>query len=73
MHTNGMDQLLNVEEVTRLLRVSRRTLESIISREEGPRFLMVGRQRRWRTSDVESWIESQVFDVRAPPQDKEVV
>lgn len=72
LHTNRVEQLLNADEVTRMLRVSRRTLESIISRDDGPRFLLVGRQRRWRNSDVQSWIESRIAETRTSMQSKEV-
>ena len=55
-----MDALLDASEVTKLLGVSRRTLESLLARAEGPIYLCIGRQRRWRPADVDSWIELQL-------------
>ena len=57
MQANAMDTLLKADEVTRMLGISRRTFEALIGRKEGPSFLFVGRQRRWRPCDVEGWID----------------
>lgn len=55
-----MDALLDANEVTKLLGVSRRTLESLLARAEGPAYLSIGRQRRWRPVDVDRWVELQL-------------
>lgn len=55
-----MEALLDAHQLTSLLGVSRRTLESVIQKQEGPAFIMIGRQRRWRTSDVTAWFESRL-------------
>lgn len=55
-----MEALLDAHQVTALLGVSRRTLESLITRHEGPAYLTIGRQRRWRPMDVNAWIEFRV-------------
>lgn len=56
MQTNAIERLLSASDVTQLLGVSRRTFESIVAKRQAPIFILVGRQRRWRPSDVENWI-----------------
>ena len=51
-----MTPLMNIEEVPKLLKVSRRTMESLISKRRAPPHLLVGTQRRWRRADVQNWI-----------------
>jgi len=51
-----MTPLMNIEEVAKLLQVSRRTMESLISKRRAPPHLLVGTQRRWRRADVQDWI-----------------
>lgn len=53
-----MNALLNVNEVAALLRVSRRTLETLLAANDAPGFFTVGRQRRWRHADVQFWISA---------------
>lgn len=60
----AMDTLLNAEEVREVLQVSRRTFESMVAKRSAPVFILVGRQRRWRRSDVEEWIASRVEAAR---------
>lgn len=55
-----MEALLDANEVTKLLGVSRRTLEGLLARAEGPAYLNIGRQRRWRPVDVDRWVELQL-------------
>lgn len=55
-----MNQLLTADAVTRFLNVSRRTFESLMSKKEGPPCLLVGRQRRWRSDDVDAWVRARV-------------
>lgn len=55
-----MEALLDAHQLTSMLGVSRRTLETIIEKQEGPAFIMIGRQRRWRPSDVDAWYESRL-------------
>lgn len=52
---------MDAHQLTSMLGVSRRTLESILEKKEGPAFIMIGRQRRWRPSDVEAWYESRLM------------
>jgi excisionase family DNA binding protein len=53
-----MEALLSTEDVRTVLRISRRTFESMVARGEAPTHLVVGRQRRWKEADVAAWIES---------------
>ena len=49
--------LLDAKSLAGYLRVSRRTLENMLMRGEGPPYLKLGRQRRWRPADVELWLQ----------------
>lgn len=51
-----MEPLLNADEVAKLLKISKRTLESMIARGDGPPLITIGRQRRWRLCDLEEWL-----------------
>lgn len=53
-----MDRLLNAREVIEVLGVSLRKLDLMIKQEEGPPFILIGRQRRWRQHDVAQWLET---------------
>lgn len=53
-----METLLTADEVRDVLRVSRRTFESMVAKRKVPLFILVGRQRRWRRTDVEAWIST---------------
>ncbi|WP_084795436.1 helix-turn-helix transcriptional regulator [Rhodoferax ferrireducens] len=61
-----MEALLDAHQLTLMLGVSRRTLENIIEKQEGPSFIMIGRQRRWRQSDVDRWFESRLTQTTRP-------
>ena len=58
MQLNPIQPLMNAAEVTQAIKVSRRTFENMMSRKQGPPFLMIGRQRRWRPADVNQWIDT---------------
>lgn len=58
MQVNAIQPLLSAAEVTQAIGISRRTFENLMGRKEGPPFLMIGRQRRWRPSDVNHWIDT---------------
>lgn len=47
---------MSATEVARVLKVSKRTLETLIKNREAPPYLLVGTQRRWRPRDVEQWV-----------------
>ena len=60
MQIVNMEALLDANQLTLMLGVSRRTLETILEKQEGPSFILIGRQRRWRQSDVNLWFESRL-------------
>ncbi|WP_404818551.1 helix-turn-helix transcriptional regulator [Rhodoferax ferrireducens] len=62
-----MEALLDAHQLTTMLGVSRRTLESIIEKQQGPAFILIGRQRRWRPSDVNAWYESRLAQCTVRP------
>ena len=77
MQLNAIEPLLSATEVTQVIGVSRRTFENLMCRQEGPPFLLIGRQRRWRPSDVNQWIDTLAQTTRerlslqtAEPQDQ---
>ena len=70
MQLNAIEPLMSATQVTQAIGVSRRTFENLMCRQEGPPFLLIGRQRRWRPSDVNQWIDklAQATRVRRNPQ-----
>ncbi len=52
--------LLDAKSLADYLKVSTRTLENMLVRGDGPPFLRLGRQRRWRPADVEAWLQERV-------------
>jgi excisionase family DNA binding protein len=69
MQVNAIERLLSAVEVAEMLGVSRRTFETILQRNEGPPFILIGRQRRWRPQDVANWIN--ILATRAAQQRRE--
>jgi len=55
-----MEPLLDAREVATALRISLRTFETLVARKAAPRYITVGRQRRWRPTDVRAWLKRQV-------------
>jgi excisionase family DNA binding protein len=51
--------LATTEEVAEFLQKPPRTLDQWAYLGKGPRFAKVGRQRRYRWSDVEKWLDEQ--------------
>ncbi len=51
-----VDELLTATDVAAYLRVSLRTFNRLHLAGEGPTHLLIGRQRRWRKSDVAAWV-----------------
>lgn len=54
-----LEPLLTSDDLAQLLRVSRRTIEAWAYRGTGPRITKVGRARRYRPSDVRSYLDGQ--------------
>ena len=50
--------LLDAKSLSGYLKVSTRTLENMLLRGDGPPYLRLGRQRRWRPADVEAWLQA---------------
>lgn len=63
--------LVTTTDVTRWLKISRRTLCRLRSRGAFPAPLLVGTGLRWRPEDIEAWLASgagQVFRERKEPR-----
>lgn len=56
----AMASLLTIQELAETLKVSIRTVETLIREQRAPCFIRVGRSRRWRTEDVEAWLTKQI-------------
>lgn len=54
---NQMEKLLDASEVSEHLHISKRKLEQLLSQGDGPRHFLIGRQRRWRPSEINEWID----------------
>lgn len=54
-------EVMTAGEVSELLRVSRRTFDSLCARGEGPPSFFIGSKRLWRRDDVLRWIKEK-FD-----------
>ncbi len=52
------EELLTVDEVAGLLRISPSSLYNLRYAREAPPAIRVGSRLRWRRADVEAWIES---------------
>jgi excisionase family DNA binding protein len=57
--TTATDTLLTSAEVAERLRIPVRTLDTWAYTGRGPDFIRVGRHRRYRDSDVDTWIAAQ--------------
>jgi excisionase family DNA binding protein len=51
------NHLLDAKSLASYLSVSTRTLENMLLRGDGPPYVRLGRQRRWRPVDVEAWLQ----------------
>lgn len=58
MQQQAATPLFDAATLAAFLRVSQRTLETLIVRGEAPPFVRLGRQRRWRHEDVQAWLEA---------------
>jgi len=54
-----MEQLLITQEVAELLQISEQTLHQWRYRNTGPKSIRVGRHVRYRTNDLEDWLDEQ--------------
>lgn len=53
-----MTKLLGTKEVASLLGVSLRKLEQMIERGELPAHVKFGRTRKWRSDQIEQWLDT---------------
>jgi len=53
-------RMIDVTEVATILSVSTRTVWRLVSSGELPQPIRFGRNVRWRASDIEEWIETQI-------------
>lgn len=47
--------VMTTEEVAKHYRVSRRTWERMVATGQAPRPLKIGKQNRWRVTDLQAW------------------
>lgn len=50
--------LINIKEVAELLGVSLRKMELLIEEGNAPKFVRIGRVRKWRPTDVADWVDN---------------
>ena len=53
-----LEPLLTVDDLERLLRVDRRTINRLLQRGKFPVPLMIGGRHRWRAADIEQLLSS---------------
>ncbi len=62
----GIPELcLNIKQLASVLGVSSRHIERLDSSGKLPKPLRLGRAKRWRTSEIEAWLEAGCPDRRA--------
>lgn len=65
---HSMNPLLSAAQVSLYLGISKRSLETLLSRGDGPRFLWVGCQRRWAQSELIEWTRARVVNPKKEGQ-----
>lgn len=55
-----MNPLLSATQVSKYLGISKRSLETLLSRGDGPRYFWVGSQRRWAQQELINWTREQM-------------
>ncbi|WP_420807471.1 helix-turn-helix transcriptional regulator [Acidovorax kalamii] len=63
-----MSPLLSAAQVSQYLGISKRSLETLLSRGDGPRFLWVGCQRRWAQSELTEWTRTRIVNSKKESQ-----
>ena len=61
--TVNMEKLLDADEVSAYLRVSKRKFEQLMAQGEGPKHFLIGRQRRWRHVEINEWVDHRLKEV----------
>ena len=57
-------RMIDVREVATILKISTRSVWRLVSRGELPQPIRLGRNVRWRCSDIDRWIETKINDSR---------
>ncbi|WP_141872071.1 helix-turn-helix transcriptional regulator [Microbacterium saperdae] len=60
MTDSPLQQVLTQDQLAHTLQIPARTLEDWRTRSYGPPFIRVGKRVRYRASDVDAWLSSQV-------------
>ena len=55
------DKLLTRAEVEQRFGIPKRYLELAVTRDDGPRYVRIGRLVRYRIGDVRAWIDQNTF------------
>ncbi len=50
-------QLMTIDEVAAICQVSKWTIRRLLERQRIPPPIRIGRAPRWRSSDIEKWLE----------------
>ena len=58
MNLHESDRLYSLQEFAQRLRVSPRTVETLIAQGDAPPMILIGKQRRWKPEDVTAWLDS---------------
>lgn len=66
-----MNPLLNAAEVSKYLGISKRSLESLLAKGEGPKYLWVGKQRRWSAGELLNWTSQRTMSLTQGGSTKE--
>lgn len=53
-------RMIDVREVATILGISTRSVWRLVSRSELPQPIRFGRNVRWRASDIDAWIDTQI-------------
>lgn len=61
------EPLMDARKVAKLLGISLRTLDALVSRGEAPAFIRIGYSRRWRMAEINTWIEARLGTNCIPP------
>lgn len=62
LRSGAEKHLINRTEVEEVFGVSKRFLEIAAMKGGGPPFVRIGRSVRYRSKDIEAWIESRIVD-----------
>ena len=61
----AMPALLTIQELAQALKVSTRTVETLIRTNRAPCFIRIGRARRWRAEDIDAWLAKEANSIQS--------